>query len=267
MSRRKSSGMSAKTCWATSETEVAAAGVAWLRAAGWEVYQEVEGPHGRAIDIVAVKDGALWAIEAKRALTLAVFEQAHSSTPYTHRASVLVPRMAKVSDGYDFGVLVARRFGIGLIEVWPPGATPRVVEAVAPAHRAEVKGALAASLRPAQQVYAAAGSSGSSHWTPFRETATKLKALVWASRATGISMGDAVARLQHHYGSNETAVVELRRCIEAGIIDGIRVQRVNGKKVLLYPKLVSGRKPLTVAEEAALAIQERARHTAHAKKR
>ena len=260
--------MSSKTCWATSETEVAALVVAWLRAQGWEVFQEVEcRGHGRAIDIVAKRGDVLWAVEVKRALNLAVLEQAFSSTPYAHLASVAVPRMAKVSDGYDFGVQVARRFGLGLIEVWPPNVASRVVEAVGARHATEVKGELAASLRPAQQVYAAAGSSGASHWTPFRETATRLKAIVWQHRATGISMSDAVKRLQHHYGSNETAVVELRRAIESGIIDGIRVQRVGARQVKLFPKLVSGRKPLTVAEEAALAANERARHTAYAKKR
>lgn len=259
--------MTAKTCWASSETEVAAQAVAWLRAQGWEVFQEVEGPHGRAIDIVARKEGKLWALEAKRALNLAVLEQAWSSVPYAHRASIVVPRMAKVSDGYEFGVQVAKRFGLGVIEVWPPGAAQRVVEPVAPRDQPTVLGNLGGSLRVAQQVYAQAGSSGASHWTPFRETATRLKALVWQHRATGITMSEAVARLPHHYASAETAVVELRRGIEAGIIDGIRVQRINGKQVRLYPKLVGGRKPLTVAEEAALAAQERARHTAYTKKR
>ena len=258
--------MSSKTCWATSETEVAALVVAWLRAQEWEVYQEAEGPHGRAIDIVARKGPVLWAVEVKRALNLAVFEQAHSSTPYAHRASVAVPRMRAVSPGYAFGVHVARKFGIGLIEVWPAGATPRVTQPVEPRHSADVKGNLGASLRAAQQVYAAAGSSGSSHWTPFRETATRLKALVWATR-TGITMSDAVARIPHHYSSSETAVVELRRMIESGVIDGIRITRVNGKRVLLFPKLIGGRKPLTVAEEAALAMQDAKRHTAHSKSR
>jgi len=259
--------MSSKTCWAESETEVAALVVAWLRAQDWEVFQEVESPGGRAIDIVARKAGVTWAIEVKRALNLAVFEQAHSSTPYAHRCSVAVPRMKNVSPGYSFGVQVAKRFGVGLIEVWPQTATPRVVEPVTPKHSTEVKGNLGASLRPAQQVYAAAGSSGSSHWTPFRETATRLKQVVWAAK-TGLTMQEALTRMKtHHYSSTEVAVVELRRMIESGVIEGIRVVRVNGKQVRLYPKLVGGRKPLTVAEEAALALNERERHTAHAKKR
>lgn len=259
--------MSSKTCWAETETEVAALVVTWLRAQEWEVFQEVESPGGRAIDVVARKAGITWAIEVKRALNLAVFEQAHASTPYAHRCSVAVPRMRNVSPGYSFGVAVAKKFGIGLIEVWPTSAAVRVTEAVAPKHSPEVKGGLSASLRPAQQVYAAAGSSGSSHWTPFRETATRLKQVVWAAR-TGITMQEALAKMKtHHYSSLEVAVVELRRMIESGVIDGIRVVRVNGKQVRLYPKLIGGRKPLTVAEEAALAANEAQRHTAHSKKR
>lgn len=251
--------------WCKSETDVAGAVVEWLRNTGWQVYQEVENPNGRCIDIVAQRGPLVWALEAKRSLNLAVLDQAYDSIPFSHLTSVVVPRGVGTTDGYEFGLKAAKAFGIGVLEVWAPTIDPRVTQAVEPAPRTMVKGDLAGRLTPAHKVFVAAGSSGGSHWTPFRQTSALLRQLV--HKQPGILMTDAVKKVKHHYSNNENAAVELRRAIEAGIITGIRIERVNDKRIKLWASLVGGKKPLTLAEEQALRLQENGRHTAHPKTR
>lgn len=252
--------------WARAETEVAAPVIEYLREAGWDVYQEVEGPSGRCIDIVARKGPVLWALEAKRSLNLSVLDQAYDSLPYAHKVSAVVPRGGPEStEGYEFGLKAAAKFGIGVLEVWPPEATPRVVQAVEPEARVSVKGNLAGLLAPAQKLFVAAGSAGATHWTPFKATSLRLRALV--GKRPGILMTEAVKAIEHHYSSDANAAVELRRAIETGIIEGLRIERVNEKRVKIWPALVGGAKPLTLAEQSALRLAEQGRHTAHPKKR
>jgi hypothetical protein len=208
----------------------------------------------------------LWALEAKRSLNLSVLDQAYDSLPYAHRVSAVVPRgSTDTTDGYEFGLKAAEKFGIGVLEVWPPGAATRVTQAVEAESRVSVKGNLMGCLSPAQKVFVAAGSSGASHWTPFKATSLRLRALV--TSRPGVLMTDAVKLIEHHYSSDANAAVELRRAIETGIIEGLRIERVNEKRVKLWPSLVGGAKPLTIAEQSALRLAEQGRHTAHPKKR
>jgi Holliday junction resolvase len=56
--------------------------IAWLEADNWDVYQEVRPwpTYARAIDIVAVKPGMIWAIECKTSLLTAHQKPSQSST-------------------------------------------------------------------------------------------------------------------------------------------------------------------------------------------
>lgn len=75
-----------------SETEVARPVVEWLRAEGWEVYQEVSmGYADTTCDIVATSGSLLWAIEAKRSKTLALVDQARAWLGYANLVSVVTP--------------------------------------------------------------------------------------------------------------------------------------------------------------------------------
>ena len=251
--------------WCKTETDVAAVVVDYLRDAGWQVYQEVEGPNGRCIDIVAQRGPLLWALEAKRSLNLAVLDQAYDSLPFAHQVSAVVPRGVGPPAGYEFGLKAAKAFGIGVLEVWPPDKSPRVTQGVEPESRTTVKGNLAGMLSPAQKVFVAAGSAGASHWTAFKQTSALLRQLV--HKHPGVTMTDAVKRISHHYSNNENAAVELRRGIETGIIPGLRIERINDKRIRLWASLVGGTKPLTLAEEAGLKLAEQGRHTAHPKRR
>ena len=231
------------------ETEVAHFRRRVAPRAGVGGLQEVEcRGHRRAIDIVAKRAATCCGRSVKRALNLAVLEQAFSSTPYAHLAAWPCLAWRRCPTGTT-SVCRWPPLRAGSDRGWPPNVASRIVGPLgAPRHRRS-KGELAASLRPAQQVYAAAGSSGASHWTPFRETATQLKAIVWQHRATGISMSDAVdgcCFLQVEQDGRGRTPASYR----GGIIDGIRVQRVGARQVKLFPKLVSGRKPLTVMEES-----------------
>jgi hypothetical protein len=107
------------------ETEVAAAVVAWLEEAGWDVYQEVQVKRfGRIADIVAVMERRVWIIECKTSLSMAVIGQAYDWQESVHWVSVAVPILAKRKGGYPirgqrprFVNRVLRDYGIGLIKV------------------------------------------------------------------------------------------------------------------------------------------------------
>ncbi len=72
------------------ETELCKPLIAWLDAAGWDVYAEVDSPAG-AIDVLAVRGRVLWAIEAKLHWTFEVYAQAEQRRATAHYASVAVP--------------------------------------------------------------------------------------------------------------------------------------------------------------------------------
>lgn len=104
--------------WPTAETQVAAPVVAWLRAGGWDVYQEVrQGAGARACDIVATQGRLIWAVEVKTRLSNAVLEQAAYWRQYAHFASVAVPM--RYDEDWVQKVFIERH-GLGVIGVKDP---------------------------------------------------------------------------------------------------------------------------------------------------
>lgn len=152
------------------ESQLAAVVVQWLGDRGWTVHQEVEAPGGR-VDIVAVRDKAVWAIECKMSFGLKVLAQAQRWIPYSHMTSVAV-KGSQRRDRDEKRVL--RQFcsatSIGIIEVDMPkweSLKPEVnVLAVAPFHRSpKTRDMLTKYLRDEQITYAKAGNNQGKAWT------------------------------------------------------------------------------------------------------
>lgn len=208
------------------ETDIARPVVAWLRADGWTVYQEVEHREGIA-DIVATRGPLVWAIEVKTRLSLEVYAQARRWTAYAHLASVAVPpgrRRSRILEA------VLAEHGIGVLLV---SSEERIHQESAPTLRRSVGPSLRKALRPEQQTYSEAGSPTGARWTPWRAT---VRDLVEAVRLRpGITLREALEESRHHYSSSAVARASLARQIRSGLIEGLRLEQ-QGREVRVWPR-------------------------------
>jgi len=216
--------------WPSSEAELAAVVVAWLRDLRWEVYQEVEA-YGHVADIVAVQGALLWVIETKTSLSLRVMEQAFMWRQRAHYASVAIPRARRAS---SYAMRCLNRDGIGALEVRAPdGYTPelsRVSEVGHAALNRRPAGKLRDKLYEQQKTYAAAGSQGA-RWTPFIGTCEELRRFV--AEHPGATLKESIASIKTHYRTPSTARSSLARWIQAGVVQGVRCE-LEGKALRLY---------------------------------
>jgi hypothetical protein len=221
--------------WPESETELAAAIVAWLRQEQWEVYQEVQLSYGSSIaDIIAVRDPVVWVIETKRSLTLEAINQAERWHYYAHLASVAVPKRKR--DGRPLaGARVCRLLGVGLLCVQPPSRwqAAEVIEEQRSRfdRRSSVKRTRQA-LCEEHKTFAAAGNAECRRWSPWRATCEELRKSV--ERAPGMSLKEAIESIETHYHSQASARSSLSHWLQVGKIDGVRCER-DGRYLRLYP--------------------------------
>lgn len=218
--------------WPETEEEMAGLVVAWLKAEGWDVYQEVA--LGSVADIVAKRGPVLWVIETKRSMTFAVIGQADHWKRYAHLVSVAVPH-AKKSDGRYMAHKVCQQWGIGVLDVYQSG---RVNVAVEPRFRRQrMAKRLAGVLRPEQQTYAAAGNARGLRWSQWKDTCDKMRRAVEAR--PGVTLGEVLKGITHHYASASSARSSMKQWLELGRVEGIRMEP-DGRKIRLYPKETHG---------------------------
>lgn len=223
----------------TSEQQVAEIVVAWLEAAGADVYQEVEVSGGVA-DIVARVAAELWIVEVKTSLSLALIAQGMERRRLAHRVYLAAPRSRNLR---DVGPVV-EALGIGLLEVTPGDAgwetsrydygQPRVRVAIESRRWNSRPVDLATRLRPEHKTHAKAGAVGAGgRWTPFRETCSLLARLV--ERQPGITLKEAIDSIKHHYSSKSSARTHLAQLIERGVVAGVEIRCSRGS-IELHPK-------------------------------
>lgn len=215
-----------------SETSLGEVVVAWLEAAGADVYQEVDCAGGVA-DIVARVGAELWIVETKTKPSLAVLYQAMERRREAHRVYVAVQYTRNMRD-FEW---LCREIGIGLLDValadQACGIDPRVREVCA-SHRWNRKPTrLAAALTPEHKTHAKAGSTGGGRWTPFRATCEQLALFVTANPGTTLKL--AIDSIKHHYSSPSSARASMRTWVERGHVPGVRVELQHGA-MLLYPQ-------------------------------
>lgn len=220
------------------EQDIAAVVVAWLEALGADVYQEVEVPGGVA-DIVARVGVELWIVEVKTSLSLSLVAQAMERRRLAHRVFVAAPRSRTMREVEP----ILRETGIGLLVVrvgdfnghWEY-EQPAVDEMVRSARHNRRPVKLAAKLQPEHKTHAKAGAiSAAGRWTPFRRTCTKLADVV--RRWPGLTIKEAIAKVDHHYASTSSAVSSIPHWIAQGKVPGVRLERRGGTHgaLLLYP--------------------------------
>jgi hypothetical protein len=225
-----------------SEVEVAGRVVWWLKAQGWEVYQEVQiERNGPVADLVAVRDGRLvWVLEAKASLGAALLEQASHWLTYAHYVSVIVPAFPyRRSRGRTVLEYYMRQHGIGCVISRPePGNADlrsSLVHEDTPAtfHRKAVVKYILDALTEEHKTFALAGNNQGRRWTPFKQTSKNV--LEYVTRFPGASLKQVVDNVGHHYVGAESFRSCLPRWVEAGEVEGLRIER-EGRRIRLYPK-------------------------------
>lgn len=203
-----------------AETDVARPVVAYLRAIGWRVYQEVQEGRGDArADIVATwRDRLVWVVECKAALSWDLLHQAEAWTGRAHRVSVAVPsrKMHGIRWTTDRPIeeRVVRSLRLGLFV----GGTERVKPPILAPDRREVA-RWWRTLRPEHEAgFAEAGSAAGGHWTPFRGTVVAIVAQV--RKVPGLTTKELIASIDHHYGSDGAAVRNMVNWIGSSALAG-----------------------------------------------
>lgn len=207
----------------TSEQAMAAHVVEWLRTEGWDVYQEVTFRGPRA-DIVAKRGPVLHVIECKTSMSIALIEQGLGWQAYAHHVSIACPQ--RKGGG---GSAIARRFGLGIIEVNGHG---RVMQHVHPAFARVRIDKLAKVLREEHKTFAPAGNAASRFYSPWQGTCDDVARFV--AKHPGATLREMLAQVSTHYASAASARSSLTKWIEAGKVRGVRMER-DGKALRLYP--------------------------------
>lgn len=199
-----------------SEVDYARVLTTWLKAEGWDVYEEVSLSHADAADIIAVRKPVVAAIEVKTSLSLTVLGQAHRWIKKAHLTYVAVPRHKRDTSA-EGAAWVCKTLGIGLFYINKNSVT----EVVHPVFRRVDVKPLMARLRPEQQDGSIpAGSVAGLRYTPWRMTVIELVRRV--SSNPGITMKEALDGMKHHYGGDKAARASLSRQIREGMIKELR---------------------------------------------
>lgn len=218
--------------WPQTEMQLAEAVVAWLEDLKWEVYQEIQIHYGGEIaDIVAVQGPVVWVIETKKTFSLNLIGQCDRWTRYAHYVSAAIP-VRKFSVGGNFGYTVCEKFGIGLMEVPEPDGWSRINELLKPKlRRTAMAKEITSCLTEEHKTFAKAGNPDGRRLTPFQITCQRVAKKVKAN--PGISLKDLIEGLDHHYASSQSARSSISTWVQAGMIEGIKVER-DGRFLRFY---------------------------------
>ncbi len=212
-----------------SEAELAKDVLDHLRAEGWETFQEVNAPAGAA-DIVATRGQLVAVVECKKRLCIEVIEQAYRWLPYAHFV------WAAVWGHSASGLLwrIANDFGIGVVTNSHHNRGQDIREHGGRLNRRPpAVAALRALLAPQHKGgYQEAGTNHGRRWTPYQSTLHELRNAVKAQ--PGITLKDAIDSIRHHYASSSSARASLKHWLDAGKVEGLRVEQ-DGRLLKLYP--------------------------------
>jgi len=251
------------TRWPASETDVAQPVVAWLRAGGWDVYQEVRQGRGeRSCDIVATRGPLVWAVEVKVQFGIEVLEQAIYWSQYANYSSVAVPQKSSRRGNGVVYRLALSHWGIGVFEVGDPSKmlwreagieNPSLLvkhERCPVLHRRGRAAEMRTWLYEEQKSYLAAGTACGGGWSPYKQTCQALRDKV--RQHPGCTLREAIvgrevrigedgtvdygwAGIKHHYRMDSTAISSLKVWLEKGKVPGVRLEH-EGRYVRLYPQ-------------------------------
>jgi hypothetical protein len=209
-----------------SEAELAACVIAYLTTEQWDVYQEVPTQMGLA-DIVAVRGKCAMIVETKLQLSFKLVTQIMYRRFAANWACIACPG-TKDSDTNAGVAHFCRTAGIGWLRV---DADREVQYEVRPVfHRMRGQKNLVHRLCPEHKTYAAAGSPGGSHWSPYKQTCRHV--LNYVTQHPGASAKEVVESVQHHW-SDLSARHTLLDFVKRGLVPQVRI-RYEGRHVKLY---------------------------------
>ncbi len=210
-----------------NEKYIASVLVSFLKKLGWEVYQEVV-VRDRILDILCVKKGKYWAIECKMRPSFALIEQAYNWKKYAEYVSICVffPKSKRSIKNLGIIKKILYNFGIGFLAVMDDN---RCVEFIQPVLNENLMYKNRIKLYEEQKDLYGAGSRGG-YYSPFKKTCQELRQVV--SNNPGISLREAVSKINHHYLNNDSAIKSLMKLIARNVVDGIVMHKKNGVRRL-----------------------------------
>src|SRR3990172_7170706 len=216
--------------WPSTEQEMAAPLLSYLRDLHWEVYQEVQiATYGHVADLVATQGRLVWILEVKRSLTFALIEQAERWTASAHYVSVVCPEVNHQNAGRQLARRTLRSLGLGLFSLTASSLEeteqPRL-------HRHANATRIRQVLTEAHKTFARAGNSDSLRLTPFTATCRSIADAV--ARQPGLTIKELLSQVNTHYQSTATARSCIAHLASVGKIRGVRVER-DAKQFRLYP--------------------------------
>ena len=210
------------------EEDMARIVVSHFEGLGYQVYKEVSSRGGR-LDIYCVKENDTIAIETKLNIGLTLLEQAHNWLGRANRVFLAIPYKKK--NNLHFAREVCRNFGIGIMLVSDPQYYESITEIVPAAVCADP------SNPPEvfeEQKLSVAGNARGEFITPFGLTRRDLVEYVRTN--PGCSLSDAVRGIKHHYQHESSAKSSLRKLIIDGVIDELRLEKLNNDTKLWIRK-------------------------------
>jgi len=214
------------------ETDLGRSIVSYLRDMGWEVYQEVQGPGGRA-DIVATQGKIVRVVECKMSFSAALIEQAWSWQPWVHYVHVAVPCKHTVA-GHRVLKAFCKSIGIGTLEImtrWTDEPNKILEGLPGRLNRKAITNRVLPLLMEQQKTWAEAGNAENKFWSPWKETCKAWTEYVVAH--PGCTLKELV-KYGHHYSSDSSARSNMAEHIRLGRVPGIEI-RYEGRMINLYP--------------------------------
>lgn len=233
-----------------TEQQLAALVVEHLQRWQWRVYEEVPC-FGCYADIVGISPmGHAMIVEVKASASIAVLDQAWEWTRSGISDWVCVAT-PKPRSRFFFKALDV--LGAGLLQIEPPlhgdgpddGWRPPVSMRVAPTrvrrlHKSRrFTGSIVECCHDELEAggeWASAGSQAGRRRTPWACTVRDLARIVARAGDDGLSVRDAVDRLDHHYSSDKVARASLLRCIREGLVAGVEADD-SARPLVLRPAL------------------------------
>jgi hypothetical protein len=239
-----------------SEAALAAIVVRYLRAAGWDTYQEVDD-----IDVLGLRGAAMIIVETKRVATwdlLGQCDQRLSTAPYVWAAVGTMPCGYRAAHACEdafrakglglllidaddrYGVQVDREFArleasrsilIPGESIPPCGGLVRQRVAPTIGRSGEPNAARVAALRarldPRQRDNVAGVPTGGApaNFTPptsYQTTAAAFRAYVTAN--PGRKLGEVVSEIEHHYSNPRSAQSALRTHLKSGLLGDVTLR-------------------------------------------
>lgn len=218
-----------------NEVDLAKVVVSWLEKEGWHVFQEVQTRmYGPTADIVAVKNKSaivagpktplVWIIECKLTQTINLLDQARAWIGIANFVSVAIPYPYH-GRNIDLWKRIYNSFGVGILHIQGDSVFEEVTARFYRRGGSQRIGLMNILdiLREEHRSFGLAGSKCGEKYTAFKATKQNLIKLVRES--PGLTIKQAVKRINHHYSRDIDAIGALSNLIRQGVIKELEFRK------------------------------------------